>query len=245
MQNRLEKQHRVPLSLCDNTSRMGITGIFNTCMDLATEHGDIIGVGMAELAKKDLIWLAVKTRIRIVERPQILQQITASTWPLPAEKVRCNRCYLICDKEGRHLVEGKTEWALLNVKTGRPAKAEGIFPADMVYLSDDVCCEPFSRIAADFDGCEEFARHTVASGDIDVSQHMNNVAYVRAVLGGFSTNEIEDMDISEIEISYRLQCFEGEKLTFRRRRAENALEIGVIKEDGKTAAVVKITAKNL
>ncbi len=244
MQNKLEKSHRVSLSLCNNTSRMGITGIFNTCMDLATEHGDMIGVGMGELAKKDLIWLAVKTRIKILRRPDMLQQVTASTWPMPVEKIRCNRCYLITDTEGNHLVEGKTEWALLNIATGRPSRADGIFPEDMVYHNDSVCDEPFSRISTDFEDGEEFARYTVTSSDIDVSQHMNNVAYIRAVLGAFSTKEIEDMDISEIEIAYRLQCFERENLTFRRRKAENSVEIGVIKEDGKTAAVLKITANN-
>lgn len=243
MQNRLEKPSKVSLSLCDNTSRMGIVGIFNTCMDLATEHGDMLGLGMAELAKKDLIWLAVKTKIKIIRRPDMLQSIVSSTWPLQPEKVRCNRCYLITDKDGNTLIEGKTEWAMLNIKTGRPSKADGIFPEELIYFDKDVCGEGFFRLSTDFTDCETLGSHTATSSDIDVSQHMNNVAYVRAVLGAFSTREVEDMDISEMEIAYRLQCFEGENLTLRKRTAENGMEIGVIKQDGKTAAVVRITCK--
>ncbi|MBQ5312478.1 MAG: PspC domain-containing protein [Oscillospiraceae bacterium] len=58
MQNRLERQIRIPLSTADNTNRIGIVGIFNTFMDLATEHGDMLGVGMDKLADKGLIWVA-------------------------------------------------------------------------------------------------------------------------------------------------------------------------------------------
>lgn len=240
MENRLVKTHRVPLSFCDNTRCISIPGIFNTCMDLATEHGDMLGVGMDRLAQKDLIWLAAKTKIRIINRPGMLQPVVAATWPQQPEKVRCNRCYLITDADGNHLVEGKTEWALLNVKTGRLSKAEGIFPAGLEYYPEAVCQQPFFRPDTDFSRCEELGRYTVSSADIDVSQHMNNVAYIRAVMGAFSCKEIENMQIKEMEVIYRVQCFEGEKLTFKKRSAENGMEIGVIKEDGKTAAVVKI-----
>ena len=69
---------------------------------------------------------------------------------------------------------------------------------------------------------------------------MNNVAYIRAVLGVFSTKEIEAMNINEIEVAYRTQCYEGEKLTFLAKNEENCREIGIIKQDGTTACVVRI-----
>ena len=68
---------------------------------------------------------------------------------------------------------------------------------------------------------------------------MNNVAYIRAVLNTFSCKEIEDMNITEFEAVYRSQCFEGEHLTFKKRVTENGMEIGIIKEDGTTASVIR------
>ena len=94
-------------------------------------------------------------------------------------------------------------------------------------------------LRTDFADCEKIGEYTVKSTDIDVSQHMNNVAYIRAAFSAFTVKEIEEMNISEVEAVYRVQCFEGEKLDMRIRKEENAIDIGIIKEDEKTAAVVR------
>ena len=182
MQNRLERQIRIPLSTADNTNRIGIVGIFNTFMDLATEHGDMLGVGMDKLASKGLIWVAAKTRIKINERPKMLQPVTVATWPETPSKIRFNRYYTIA-AEGRYLVEGKTEWAILDLNSGRPHKLDETYPVHMQHWDEVVCEGSFTRISTDFEGCDTLGSYTVCSADIDVSQHMNNAAYIRDVLG--------------------------------------------------------------
>lgn len=42
------------------------------------------------------------------------------------------------------------------------------------------------------------------------------------------------------KIAYRLQCFEGETLSLYRRETENGFDIGIIEEDGKTAATLRV-----
>ena len=69
---------------------------------------------------------------------------------------------------------------------------------------------------------------------------MNNVQYVRVAFGMFTNRQLEAMDIAEVEIAYRLQCFEGETLSLYRRETENGFDIGIIKEDGKTAATLRV-----
>ncbi|MBE6887811.1 MAG: hypothetical protein E7484_05260 [Ruminococcaceae bacterium] len=240
MENRLERQIKIPLSSVDNTNTMSIVGIFNTFMDLATEHGDMLGVGMDRLSAKGLIWVAAKTKFCIAQRPEMLQTVTVATWPETPSKIRFNRYYSMADESGRYIIEGKTEWAILDLNTGRPHRLDETYPVDMKHWDEVVCDGPFSRMSTDFDGCDECGRHTVTSADIDVSQHMNNAAYIRNVLGAFCCAQLEKMNITEIEAAYRTQCFEGEHLVFKKRTIENGLEIGVIKEDGKTAAVVKL-----
>ncbi|MBQ7816430.1 MAG: hypothetical protein IJ339_03610, partial [Oscillospiraceae bacterium] len=173
------------------------------------------------------------------EFPSMLKEVTISTWPEKPSRIRCNRYYSIKFDE-KLLIEGKTEWVMVEMESGRPAKIEGAYPVEMEHCTDIVCAEPFCRLGTNFDDCEEIAQYTVCSADIDVSQHMNNVAYIRAVLGCFSTKEIEDMTINEIDVAYRLQCYEGEKLSFRVKKEENCREIGIIKEDDTTACVVRI-----
>ncbi len=242
MENRLDKQMKVQLSMCDNTSKMGILGLFYLVMDLATEHGDAIDLGMDKLAEKGLFWVASKTKIKINKMPRMLENITASTWPQDPGRIRCNRFYSV--KNGTEmLAEGKTEWAIVEKETGKPHRLADVYPECMEYCPEIVCEEPFAKLSTDFEGCEDVALYRVKSADIDVSQHMNNVAYIRCALSAFTVKEIEYMNITEVEAVYRIQCFEGEKLTLRMRKEEKAVDIGIIKEDRKTAAVVRFVTE--
>lgn len=239
MENKLKREFKVDISVCDNTAQMSITGIFNLFMDLATEHAAILGIGNDSLADKNCFWVAAKSKVNIKRRPKMLEQVIASTWPEEPKTIRYNRYYAVEDKNGT-LIEGKTEWTILDCESGRPRKATDVYPQSLEHLTDAVCTEPFTRFNTNFEDCEELCKHTVASADIDLSHHMNNVAYIRAVLCAFSCEEIVKMNISSLEIAYRLQCYEGEILSIRRRNTENGTEIGIIKDDGSCAAVLKL-----
>ncbi|MBQ3008737.1 MAG: hypothetical protein IJD80_04015 [Oscillospiraceae bacterium] len=239
MNNKLEKTYRIPVSQSDNLFRLSIPGTFAVFMDLASEHGSDIGMGMDDLAKHGLIWLAVKTKIRFYKRPATFENVTLATWPGEPGRARCDRYYTMTDGENL-LIEAKNEWAMLEPATGRLRRIKDAYPEDLVHLEDKVCDYPYHKVSDDFENCEEIGTYTVSSSDIDTSQHMNNVQYVRAVFGALSSEELEKMNITEVEVAYKLQCYEGEKLSFRKRKSESGTDIGVIKEDGKTATTVRI-----
>lgn len=242
MINRLEKQLTVPMSLCDNTSHISITGIFNIFMDLACEHGEMLGMGKKAMDEKGMFWVATKTKIKINTRPHNMQHITAATWPQAPSKIRVNRLYSIYDGE-QLLAEGKTEWVILDTYANKPVKLDGIYPVNLHPCPDIVCEENFYKMDADFSDCEEVAVHTVTSADIDLSQHMNNVAYIRAALAVFSCKELWDMNICEVDAAYRMQCYEGEKLSLRLRKHPDMCDIGILKPDGSTACIVRVVYK--
>ena len=239
MENILIKNYTVPVSACDNKGVLSVPGIFDLFMDMATEHGASINLGMDDLKKKGCFWVAEKSRVQFTRRPKMLERVVVSSWPEKPGNIRCNRYYTITSDEGV-IIKGKSEWTILDMQTGRPKKSAEVYPTELVHREDVVCEEPFVRMNTDFTDAEEILSYTVTSRDIDVSQHMNNVAYIRAMLSAFSCKELESLDISELEIAYRVQCFEGEVLSIRRRNVEDGIEIGVVKEDGKTATVMQI-----
>ena len=239
MENILIKNYTVPVSACDNKGVLSVPGIFDLFMDMATEHGASINLGMDDLKKKGCFWVAAKSRVQFTRRPKMLERVVVSSWPEKPGNIRCNRYYTITSDEGV-IIKGKSEWTILDMQTGRPKKSAEVYPTELVHREDVVCEEPFVRMNTDFTDAEEILSYTVTSRDIDVSQHMNNVAYIRAMLSAFSCKELGSLDISELEIAYRAQCFEGEVLSIRRRNVEDGIEIGVVKEDGKTATVMQI-----
>ncbi len=239
MENKFVSKINVPSSFCDYTGSLGFVGAFNLFMDLATEHAKLIGVGSDVLREKGCFWVVSKTRICFKRHPKMTEEVTVSTWPEKPKTIRYNRYYTVEDACGV-IVEGKNEWAILDMVSGRPCKATDVYPQNIEHLEDKVCTEPFLRMSTDFADCKELCKHRVVSSDIDMSQHMNNVAYIRAVLSAFTCNELRDMNISEIEIHYRHQCYEGEELSILRRDAEDSVETGVIKPDGSCGAVLSI-----
>ena len=198
-----------------------------------------MGLGMDVLAKKNLIWLTVKTRIRIFERPAMLQTLSALTWPETPGRIRCNRFYQLASENGI-VAEGKTEWAMMDTVTGRLARIADTYPHELEHRDTAVCEGPFARISDDFSNCTKLTEFTVRSADIDAAQHMNNAAYVRAVMSMFTTAQLCEIEIREMEAHFRASCYEGEVLKICARFPEEGMEIGMLREDGKAALLVLI-----
>jgi acyl-ACP thioesterase len=107
-----------------------------------------------------------------------------------------------------------------------------------------VCAEPFQRFRDISLTPDTLVNtYTVGSMDIDMGQHMNNVAYIRMLLGTFSVAELEAMDMQEVEISYRRGCFEGEELAIHRIMEDNAWRFQVQKPNGETAVHARLLLK--
>lgn len=225
-------------SLCDAEGKLGIYNMFNLFMDVATEHADILNVGMKDLMPRGLFWLTARTRVRLIRRPAMMDRVTAVTWPEVPERSRCYRDYLL--KMGDEvLIEGRTEWMILNMKNNRLYPADAVFPQDMAVPEDRVLTDGFNRVEEIFEAEDTIGEYTVRSTDIDVGGHMNNVAYVRAIVGLFPAKTLKDMDIREMEVAYRAPCYEGETLQVFCRRSPGLTELKLSRGE-KTIALARI-----
>lgn len=237
---KMQKDLNVLISQCDNTAKMSIPSIFAFFGDLASEHAPQIGLGFDTLAEKGLFWIAVRTKIKIHRRPEMSEAFRAATWPEAPGKVRCVRYYTLSDTDSHIVAEGKSEWAIVDLSTGRPHKLSEIYPEELRHLTDTVCDGAFCKIDENTDSAEQFSSYTVRSTDIDIGNHMNNAAYTRAVFGSFTCAELEDMSINDIEINFKAQCYEGDELLFYKRKTEGTLEIIILRPDGKCAATARL-----
>ena len=233
-----EREMTVLPSMCDADGLLGIPNAFALFMDLATEHAEVLGIGFRDLWPKGLFWLTARTKIRFYRRPRMVETVALRTWPETPERSRCNRDYRM-ERGGEVLIEGKTEWMVMNMKTGRLHPADSVFPEGLELLPDRVLPEPFLRMADDFSGAEDLGTYLVRSTDIDIGGHMNNAAYVRAIAGMFSTEAWRALAVREMEMAYRTPCYEGDALLLQRRRCEDTTELR-LSRDGKTIALAQL-----
>lgn len=241
MENSLKKQMTVLSSLCDAEGRLGIANIFDLCMDLAAEHASKLRMSYYDMLAQRCYWVAVRTRICIYRRPKLMESVQAETWPAKPGVAKCDRFYRICAGD-EVLAEGRTEWTAQDLDTGMVRRSSSYgYPSELTHRENRVCEAPFTRFR-DLVKTEDVTTipYTVRAMDIDLGRHMNNVAYIRMLLNTFTTGELADMDISEMEISYRVGCYEGEALQIERVRREEGWFFAVKKGTGETAAHARI-----
>lgn len=237
VENTCSREYLILSSFCDAEGKLGISSIFDIYMDMASIHAEQLGVGYYDMLAYRCFWVAVRTRVRFYERPCLGADMNAVTWPGKAGLAKMDRYYQLWQGD-KLLSEGRTEWGVQDFDTGGVRRTKSYpYPMELIPREDRVCAEPFS-LFRDTDLGEEppICSYTVGSMDIDMGRHMNNVAYIRMLLGTFSTAEQAEMDISEIEILYRHACFEGEVLSIYRCRSGCAWRFRVTRPNGETAA---------
>lgn len=229
----------VPMSMCDFRQTLGTADTVALFMDMAAEVTELLGIGLSAMEEQKFYWLTVRTRCRFHRRPAALTPVTAATWARGMQKAVCNRYYTLSAGD-ELLVEGKTEWLVYDVVTGGVAKtlSDGFyaFPTS----AETVCDGARVRMSREFAPEEELGRYTVRSTDIDIGRHMNNVAYIRALLSLFTVAQQETLDIRELEIGYHSPAMEGEELRVYRRETEDGLELCVFLPDGRLSATAKL-----
>lgn len=238
MEARLSRKLTVLPSDCDREMKLSVPDLFAWFMDIATLHAEALGVGADAMFARGLFWLTVKTKVRILRRPRMLEEVELSTRPLAPERVKAIREYRL-EQAGELLAEGKTEWAVIDTGTGRLCPMAGIFPPELELAREPWYPAPFARIKPDFSGAEELGSYTVRSTDIDLGKHMNNIAYLRAILGLLPGEELAKLPQGEIEIVFRSPCFEGEVLRLLRRPTETGWELALLRQDNSPAVFVK------
>ena len=230
--SKMSRELTVLPSMCDGGSLLSIQSALDMFQDTATLHADNFDIGPEGMNRRRLFWIISKIRIHIYRMPEMMERVVSSTWIQAAERVSCERDYSITSGD-EVLAYGRSVWAMISRDTGRLFPLNGLYPE----LNFDVAPpdeRPFVRMNRRFEDAEEIGQYTIRSIDIDLGGHMNNVNYVRAVLGCFTSEELAEMDIKELEVNFISQSFEGETLRFVMRESEDsAKEIGAINTEGK------------
>lgn len=229
-------------SSCDHTGRLGIFDTFKIFMDLANEHARILGIDQKTLMNEGLFWLTVKTRIRFYKRVPMDSLLTAETWPANALSRKSDRFYRLSDQDGL-VAEGRTEWAILDQSTGSLTSISKAFDSNFEFNKDTVQVPDSGRIRFENENATFRGPYRVSSSDTDMGKHMNNTAYVRALLGHFTTAELDEMDIQDMSIVFKKSAHEGDLLKMGFVRNEKTIDAGLFFEDGSPAVLSRIECK--
>ncbi|MBQ6520693.1 MAG: hypothetical protein IJI14_18450 [Anaerolineaceae bacterium] len=230
MSNKLTQKLRILSSDVDYETRLSYPDIFAMFQNIAVANSEDLGYDQPKMSPKGLFWVTSKAKVHILERPKQGEYVELSTWPEKPDRIRGRRNYLMT-QNGKTIIEGTSEWAVIDRNKNRLYMLDNLYDSSFEFYPAKVLPEPFHRFTSNFSG-EPFGEYKVRSVDIDLEGHMNNVNYLRALIGLFSRKELEEMNIHEIECYYKVSCYEGDRLLWYQDRTDSGLEICSRLENG-------------
>lgn len=192
--------------------------VLDIFQDIAGRHSRILKVSIDDLKAKQLIWVLVKVKFEVVNKPQMHQRVKVKTWPFPPSRVILRRDYLICDQEGNALIKGVSEWTVVHSERRSIMPATDIYglPEEKFYTEQAI----EGKLTKIHDFIPEDNGFTVVPRfcDIDVNGHVNNTKYANFVMDAISP---ENEEISSFRIDYHREVLKDIELKIYVKQDEN------------------------
>lgn len=229
--------HSVLPSECDASGRISYPDVFKLFMDIASLHAEDLQVGSSYSRQYNRFWLTVRSRVRFLKRPYLLQAGEVSTRIQPSRDKRCDREYSL-NVNGKVCAYGVTEWAMMDLNTRQLVDLSNVYPEGLDCNYEPYFSDGYHEFSEEFN--EEYQEYTVRSTDIDFGGHMNNIAYVRMIFSLYSVRDIVALPISEIETVYPSSALENEVLKIHTLKKEGEILHKAVRPNGKTAFLMRI-----
>lgn len=220
----------------DLNDRLSPTAIMGLFQDIASIHGELIGVGFEKMLSKGLYWVLIRTKYDVIVQPKPYQQVVLKTWPHIKGRVDFDRDYLITDMSGNILIKGTSKWCVISTETRKfvlPTAVE--YPKDLEYETEINYQEKFAKTPSIQQKQDADYEHVVEFNEIDHNKHLNNVHYATYVF-----NALKNDDLSHLQLNYISECKLGDKIKLYVEKVEDEMLVsGYVDEELKFTACAK------
>lgn len=227
----------------DADGKIGLRGYMNYFQDMATHYMHNLHKGNDTLPEEyGIVWLYTKYRLHIEEKADFSDEgLHFETWVEKTEKPSLIlRQDMTISRQERLFACGKLELCLFNMQTAKLCRTGEIEYPLQTTCDKRVELPPFERFRADDNDGDKNPSdfcytHRVRYTDLDKSMHMNNIMYIHMFLNAFDSAFYRQHWISDFEIHYLRQCYEGEEIRIYKRRCNGGFYLTGQKENGEKA----------
>lgn len=195
----------------DFSQRVKLSALFSYFQEMATEHGQILGVGRSSIQKHGVIWVLIRSRVEVERYPKMKEEIFIETWPEQPGKIEFERNFIVRDGEGIIIARALTSWVIIDVENRRLRRSstlEAKFPD--LGREKALTCE-LGKIQSN-NQLKLSYKKAVRYSDIDINEHLNNSKYVDYIMDCFSLDEHKDYQVQSIEVDYVHEALPGETI---------------------------------
>ena len=212
----------ISASLLNSKSELSIIGAFQIVQDNLTDLMGALGIdGLTTRKKYNAMWVISKNRLKFVKAPFWNADVVVESFVSSKSLVKMTIDTLIKDGDGNICVCGHTELCALDCATGRIKKIESVNVGDNIEVHNSPVQIEYAHFDSEIGKCIEECQ--VRSTNIDYLHHCNNIEYLRFILNTYQEKDLHS--VSEMEMLYANQAFEGEYLQVYKTATDNGYHV--------------------
>ena len=210
--------------------------------EVASVHGSALGADYETLAKKNLFWAILRSRVQITRLPVSGETIRLETWPMPTTRVAYPRSIIAYDASGAEVFRAITLWVMMD-KTSRslviPAKSgitvQGRLEGSELAVPGSLMPRPMERDDS----------RKVRFTDLDINGHMNNTRYFDWIYDLLPSSFHEGRAVKEFTICYLAEAREGQTLDMNWEVREDVLQVEATRKNDGNGETHRVFAAKL
>ena len=203
--------------LPSSSSSMGtlkLHSLLDYFQDTATLAVDEIEGTTTELFNRGYAWVLTRYEIEITRLPTLDEKFIIKTFHDPSHGYNMLRAFQVDASDGKRIIDAKSSWFLVDVKTGRPVKPAAHVPEVLTRDTGDI--NPDFRDIPEFSDDETLrsVNFPVRFHDLDYNAHVNNAIYFGWVHDECPVN-FTDYELKKVCASFRSGAKLGENITLK------------------------------
>ncbi len=243
---KLSRDFMVNFHQADYHGTAKVSSICNFLQETAWRHATALGLGFEDLLEKNLVWVIVSLKLKMIKYPKWTESIEVTTWPRGISGFFALRDFLINGEDGEKLGEATTAWMVIDMDRRRPQKVD--FVAEKVkYPENEEKLTIEAPIIKQLSELQEKHVHTVPYNEIDFNGHVNNTHYVEWCLNAYPLEFHDKYQIDSILVNYLAEAHYQDEISIAGTdwKGESNLIQGTRKSDDKPVFRAEIEWKKI
>ena len=233
------ERFRIRASEMGPDTRLRLPALFDLFQEAAGNHATALGWGSDVLLARGQTWILSRLTLKLAALPAWREEITVETWPAGVHRLWALREFRVVSADGTELARATSGWILLAVATKRPLRQASEVAEIAKTSPPRLIPDAFEPLPAPENGVSGAPFH-VTRYDLDLNEHANNVAILRALLVAMPRAAAPPLTF---EADFRGEAFEGDVLLARVQEISGATRVLLSREsDGKEVARAVIAA---
>lgn len=191
---------------------------------IASMHAQSLGVGFDDMLAKNLLWITMRIKYKILCQPKPNEGLLLFTYPQAKNNVEFDRDYEIKSQDGKTLIIATSKWCLLDATTRRLARMTNV-DVPIAQGKESLFCEKFLKTETFIPSGKPNFSYRVSEKDIDKNDHMNNTVYAKLAFDALE----KGVFIKQFQINFLHEAMLGNTLdVFVKKEENNFVIVGTL-----------------